>query len=364
MKTKYKLQSPAIIVDLDIVERNVNKIATLARNSKKKLRPHIKPHKSVYFAKKQLEGGACGITVAKLSEAEVMAEHGVDDILVAYSIIGEEKLGRLRKLRDRARVATTVDSIEVASGLSTVGTAANPLPVLIEIDCGTHRGGRQPGEDALNFAKQIKATPSLCLEGIFTYGGMVYGSSNLEELKTKAALEASILRETATLLAQNGIPVNEVSGGSTPAAFVLDKLEGITEIRPGNYIFFDASGLSMGIAKVSDCALRVLATVVSVPLPGYATIDAGSKTLTSDLATGREGYGYIVGMPDVHLAKLNEEHGYMRYDPVLREFHVGDRVEVIPNHACVIPNLSGILYGIRGEEVVSPISVEARGMNY
>lgn len=364
MKTKYKLQSPAIIVDLDIVERNVNKIATLARNSKKKLRPHIKPHKSVYFAKKQLEGGACGITVAKLSEAEVMAEHGVDDILVAYSIVGEEKLGRLRKLRDRARVATTLDSIEVASGLSTVGTAANPLPVLIEIDCGTHRGGRQPGEDALNFAKQIKATPSLCLEGIFTYGGMVYGSSNLEELKTKAALEASILRETATLLAQNGIPVNEVSGGSTPAAFVLDKLEGITEIRPGNYIFFDASGLSMGIAKVSDCALRVLATVVSVPLPGYATIDAGSKTLTSDLATGREGYGYIVGMPDVHLAKLNEEHGYMRYDPVLREFHVGDRVEVIPNHACVIPNLSGILYGIRGEEVVSPISVEARGMNY
>ena len=364
MKTKYELQSPAIIVDLDIVERNVNKIATLARNAKKKLRPHIKPHKSVYFAKKQLEGGACGITVAKLSEAEVMAEHGVDDILVAYSIVGEEKLGRLRKLRDRARVATTVDSIEVASGLSTVGTAANPLPVLIEIDCGTHRGGRQPGEDALNFAKQIKATPSLCLEGIFTYGGMVYGSSNLEELKTKAALEASILRETATLLAQNGIPVNEVSGGSTPAAFVLDKLEGITEIRPGNYIFFDASGLSMGIAKVSDCALRVLATVVSVPLPGYATIDAGSKTLTSDLATGREGYGYIVGMPDVHLAKLNEEHGYMRYDPVLREFHVGDRVEVIPNHACVIPNLSGILYGIRGEEVVSPISVEARGMNY
>jgi len=364
VKTKYELQSPAVIVDLDIVERNINKIATLARNAKKKLRPHIKPHKSVYFAKKQLEGGACGITVAKLSEAEIMAEHGIDDILVAYSIVGEEKLGRLRKLRDRARVATTVDSIEVASGLSTVGTATNPLPVLIEIDCGTHRGGRQPGEDALNFAKQIKAIPSLCLEGIFTYGGMVYGSSNLEELKTKAALEASILRETATLLAQNGIPVNEVSGGSTPAAFVLDKLEGITEIRPGNYIFFDASGLSMGIAKVSDCALRVLATVVSVPLPGYATIDAGSKTLTSDLATGREGYGYIVGMPDVHLAKLNEEHGYMRYDPVLREFHVGDRVEVIPNHACVIPNLSGILYGIRGEEVVSLVSVEARGMNY
>jgi D-serine deaminase-like pyridoxal phosphate-dependent protein len=120
----------------------------------------------------------------------------------------------------------------------------------------------------------------------------------------------------------------------------------------------------MGIAEVSDCALRVLATVVSVPLPGYATIDAGSKTLTSDLATGREGYGYIVGMPDVCLVKLNEEHGYLRYDPALREFHVGDRVEIIPNHACVIPNLSGTLYGIRGEEIINPILVEARGMNY
>lgn len=365
MTTKFELPSPAVIVDLDIAERNIKRMAGLARQAGVKLRPHIKPHKSVYFARKQLAAGAQGVTVAKISEAEVMVDHGIQDILIAYSIVGEEKLSRLRRLRERgAHIITTVDSVEVARGLAQVGTPEHPMPVLIEVDSGMHRGGCQPGSDTLRLGQQVQTFKSLVLQGLFTYGGGIYGSSSREELEAHAAHEARLLRETAALLEDNGIPVQVVSGGSTPAAFALDKMEGVTEIRPGNYVFFDVSGLSLGIATPDDCSLRILATVVSVPLPGYATLDAGSKTLTTDLAGRAQGYGYIVGMPDVHLVKLNEEHGYLRYDPAVRELRVGDRVEIIPNHACVVPNLSGRIYGIRGGKVETEIAVEARGKSY
>ncbi|HHV75732.1 MAG TPA: amino acid processing protein [Thermoanaerobacterium sp.] len=364
MATKFELPSPAVVVDLDIAERNIARVADLARQNGKKLRPHIKPHKSTYFARQQLAAGAQGITVAKISEAEVMAAHGITDILIAYSLVGDEKLARLKRLHERAQIVTTVDGLEVARGLATVGSTERPLPVLIEIDSGTHRGGCQPGQAALALAQQVRTFPSLHLQGLFTYGGNIYGSRNRAELAAHAAAEAGVLRATAALLEQNGIPVSVLSGGSTPATVVLDKLEGVTEIRPGNYVFFDVSGLNLGIATVNDCALRVLATVVSVPLPGYATIDAGSKALTSDPAERSQEYGYLVDLPDVHLVKLNEEHGYLRYDPAQRELHVGDRIEIIPNHACVVPNLSGVLYGVRGGKVEREIAVEARGKNY
>ncbi|MGI6604620.1 MAG: amino acid processing protein [Firmicutes bacterium] len=363
MTTKWDLPSPALVADLDCVERNLERVAYLARQNGVSLRPHIKPHKSVYFARKQIESGAKGITCAKLAEAEVMAEHGFDDILIAYTLLGQEKLDRLKRLHERIRIITIADSLTVARGLASVGTREHPLPVLIEIDTGTHRGGRQPGEDALGFARELSQFDTLSLKGIFTYGGRPH-SLERQDLETKARAETELLRQTAALLKKNGFTMEVISSGSTPSTFVLDQLKGVTEIRPGNYIFFDRAALALGIAEENDCALRVLATVVSVPLPGYATIDAGSKTLSSDPAYLGEGFGQLVGMPDVELVKLNEEHGYLRFNPATRELEVGDRVEVIPNHACVLPNLSGVIYGVRGDWLEKEIPVEARGKNY
>ncbi|HBI27053.1 MAG TPA: amino acid processing protein, partial [Peptococcaceae bacterium] len=167
--TKYDISSPAVIVDLDIAERNIERVAVLTRKYGIKHRPHIKAHKSAYFARKQLEAGAIGVAVAKIAEAETMVEHGITDILIAYSIVGAEKLQRLKKLHQIARVMTTVDSLEAAKGLAGIGSPEHPLPVLIEIDCGTHRGGRQSGEDTLRFAMQLRDFESLQIKGIFTY---------------------------------------------------------------------------------------------------------------------------------------------------------------------------------------------------
>jgi D-serine deaminase-like pyridoxal phosphate-dependent protein len=362
--TKYEIPSPAVIVDLDITERNIGRVAALTRKYGIKHRPHIKAHKSEYFARKQLEAGAIGLSVAKISEAETMVEHGINDILIAYSIVGEEKLQRLKKLHQTARVITTVDSLEAAKGLSSVGSPEHPLSVLIEIDCGTHRGGRQPGEDILQFAMELRDFKSLQIKGIFTYNGDLYHTENTEQLCELVARESRLLTDTAEELRRHQIPVEVVSGGSTPALLALEQLHGVTEIRSGNYLFNDVSGIQFGTASVEDCALRVLATVISTPLPGYATIDAGSKTLTNDLSVRGKDCGLIVGLPGVQLVDLNEEHGYLRYDPDRVQLYVGDRIEIIPNHACVLPNLCDRIYGVCGDDVVREITVDARGRNY
>jgi D-serine deaminase-like pyridoxal phosphate-dependent protein len=358
-----ELPSPAVFVDLDIAERNLRLAAARTAAAGMKHRPHIKTHKSVYFAKKQLEYGAQGITVAKLAEAEVMVAHGIDDILIAFPLIGEEKLRRLQKLHNSARMTTIVDSLEGARGLNTVGTAEKPLPVLIDIDCGVHRSGVQPGA-AVSFVRELQQLGNLDVVGLATYNGLRHPT--LAERVAKAETEARILGSTAAMLRAAGINVSVLSGGSTPALAMLDKLPGITEIRAGNYIFNDVATLAIGVAGETDCALRVLATVVSTPLPGYAAVDAGSKTLTSDSAAkvNREGFGYVVGKPGIAIEKLNEEHGYLRYDPGLYNIQVGDRIEIIPNHSCVLPNLCDFIYGVRAGMVERQIAIEARGKNY
>lgn len=363
MIRKETLPSPAVIVDLDVAERNIQRVASAAQTLHLNLRPHIKAHKSVYFARKQIESGAKGITVAKIAEAETMANYGFDDILVAYPVVGQEKIERLKKLHQRINITTIVDSLDAANGLAQVGSSDHPFPVLIDIDSGIHRGGRQPGKDTLEFALKLNGMDGLKIRGLFTYNGGIYLSKSREEMAQSAESEAKLLSDMAQVLKNQGIEISVLSGGSTPAIVVLDHLQGISEIRSGNYLFYDVSALALGIAQVDDCALRVLATVVSTPLPGYATIDAGSKTLTTDLSD-YDGYGYIVGKPDVKIVKLNEEHGFLRFDPNRYQFRVGDRVEIIPNHACVLPNLCDVLYGIREDVLEREIPIEARGKNY
>ncbi|KKI92118.1 amino acid processing protein [Bacillus sp. SA1-12] len=357
--------TPYVYVDLDKVDKNIQSMANRLKRAGIDHWPHIKTHKSVELAKRQLEAGAKGITCAKLSEAEIMAEAGIQLILIAYPLIGTENLQRLGKLAEKIQVRTTVDSYVVAEGISKVGEALGKrMEVLIEIDGGSHRGGVQPGEDAVKFALDIAKLPGIEIVGIFTYVGQIYGFSSEVEVKRETLREANILLETKELLHKNGIDVSVTSGGSTLSSFHAEQLKGISESRAGNYIFGDMNSIYHGIHSIDDCALKVLSTIVSVPLPGYATIDAGSKTLTSDLSVEGSNYGHVVGRPDVKITKLNEEHGYIRYNPECITFHVGDQIEIIPNHSCVIPNLNDFIFTYRNGEYAGPLTIDARGKNF
>lgn len=361
-----QLETPAVIVDLNIAEANIARMASALRARGIRHRPHIKSHKSVYLARKQLEAGAVGITVAKLSEAEHFVRAGIDDILVAYPLVGGAKLKRFAELHKRAHMTVTADSLAVAEPLSDIGVAAGkPVNVLIEIDGGLHRGGRQPGQDTLMFARSIRDLPGLRICGVMGYFGTIYRHANGPELVEAAKHEANVMAETAKLLREDGFAIEIVSSGSTPAALMADHLDGsITEVRAGNYIFFDASGIGLGLASEQDCALRVIATVVSVPMEGMATIDAGTKTLTSDKAHKREGFGCVVGRPGIRIVGLNEEHGFVQFDPNAERLQVGDRLEIIPNHSCVVPNLAPNVTGVRDGRIVERIPIDARGCNY
>ena len=360
-----QLLTPQAVIDLDIVDRNVSRMASLLKERGIQHRPHIKTTKSVRLARQQLEAGAAGITVAKLSEAEVFIDAGITNILVASAVIGEANLQRYAKLHLQAELLTTVDSEAGAEGLARIGVkTGKPVRVLVEIDGGLHRGGRQPGADAAGFARSVHALPGLEVAGVMNYAGTIYRNSTAESFIAAVKLESELLAETVEQIRQCGVPVDIVSSGSTPSALYSGYLQGVTELRAGNYIFFDASGVAMGLAKEEDCALRVIATVISVPLPGRATIDAGTKTLTSDKAHNRSGHGLITGRPGIEIAMLNEEHGFLTFDPHSESVAVGDRLEIIPNHSCVIPNLYDELPGVRKGQVVERIAIEARGCNY
>jgi D-serine deaminase-like pyridoxal phosphate-dependent protein len=359
----YLLDTPAVIVDLDVVERNIERMVAGLQSAGIKHRPHIKAHKSVRLAKLQLEKGAQGITCAKLGEAETMIDGGITDILIANEIVGEIKVRRLIALNKRAQVFSCIDSIEGAQALSDASEAEGmKLPVLIEIDGGGHRCGRQPGEDIIAYAKAVSGLNGISVMGLLTYAGQIYGAKGETNMRAVAREEKRILVETARALADIGLPMLELSGGSSLSSPFPDELQGITESRAGNYIFNDVTSIFSGIVKPESCALRVVATIISLPVPGRAIIDAGTKTLTSDTSGYRGGYGYIVEYPGMEIYKLNEEHGYIKYDPSLR-LTIGQQISIIPNHCCVLPNLCDELAVFRSGEFGFTTPVEARGKN-
>ena len=365
MRLYPELTTPAAIVDLDRMERNVAAMAAKLTESGIGHRPHIKSHKSLSIARKQLEAGAIGITAAKLSEAETFAAAGFSSILIAYPLIGADKLERFAALHERIEMIAVVDSMVGADGLSAVGVrTGKPVQALVEIDGGLHRGGRQPGEDAVQFALAVQRLPGIEVAGVMGYFGTIYKHRDEAALRDAVRAESDAIKDTVARFRAAGLPVRIVSTGSTPAAAYSDALQGVTEVRAGNYIFYDATAVGMGIATEEQCALRVVATVVSAPMAGRATIDAGTKTLTSDKAPYRDGFGIVVGRPDVLITGLNEEHGYLQFPPEAEALQVGDRVEIIPNHACVIPNLCDRLAGVRRGEFAEWIAVDARGCNY
>lgn len=353
------LDTPAVLIDLDRLERNVASMAESARAKGVALRPHGKTHKLPEVARMQLQAGASGITLAKVGEAEVFVAHGFDDIFLAYPIVGAAKARRLLALSERSRIAVGADSVEGARTLSDVfAPAGRRLDVLLKVDVGFHRAGVLP-KGAVAMARRLCEMPGLRLRGVFTHAGQGYHCEAGQALAEAGRHEAETLAATAQELRGAGLPCDVVSVGSTPTA-LHSMRPGVTETRPGTYVYHDASQVSLGVCSLDDCALTVLATVVSAPAPDRAVVDAGSKTLSNDVLRPKPGgHGWIVGQRS-RLQRLSEEHGVVGVEPG-ESFQVGERVRIVPNHACVVSNLHDLVYAVRKGRVEAEWPVAARG---
>lgn len=361
VKPGAPIDTPALVVDEAILMQNITEMAEAARRMGVNLRPHIKTHKTPEIARLQIEHGAVGITCAKLGEAEVMADAGIRDILIAYPIVGELKMPRLLALMDRVRMILAVDTLEGAQRLSKVMTeAGKTLDIYVEVNTGQDRSGVKVGDDAVAFAIAVSKLPGLRLVGIMTHEGQanIQPPDKIEAV----ALEAGrALVETAERIRAAGVPLETVSVGSTPAFAITPTVAGITEMRPGTYVFKDNTHFRYGLFGPDRCAARILVTVASKPAPDRAIVDSGSKTLTMDKSHGYPGHGYIVGHPNAKVDRLSEEHGVVIADDGVLNFEVGDVLEIIPNHICPAVNLQDELVIIRDGVEVDRWKIAARG---
>lgn len=363
--SKWEVDTPAVVVDLAKLKRNIQDMASFAAQAGVSLRPHVKAHKMLSIARLQLKAGACGLAVAKLSEAEVMLESGCQDILIANQVVTPEKIQKLIHLSEKAKMACAIDSADNALALSQAAhSRGKKIPVLIEIDTGLRRCGVLPGQPVIDLAKTVASLPGLRLEGLMTHAGHAYAAKNLEEVKWVGQREGEILAEMAEKLRRLGLPCQVVSVGSTPTARYAGKVPGVTEIRPGNYVFYDAVQVALGVAQEEQCALTVIATVISRPDPGRAVIDAGSKVLALDRGAhgtaAVRGFGLIKGHPDYVLERLSEEHGIISLPPGA-DLRIGEKLEIIPNHACPVVNLCDTVVVTEEDKIIDLWPVEARG---
>ncbi len=342
----YELETPSVLIDLDIMERNITRMQAFCDEAGVALRPHIKTHKIPEIARMQLDAGAVGIACQKVSEAEVFAQAGFNDILIPYNIVGASKTARFADLALYNRMTTTTDSLAVISGLSEAAAALDiRLRVLVELSTEIERTGASV-DDAVELAQAVEDSQNLHFAGL-----LVYPSNPVVR---------PALQETLARLHERSIGVDTVSGGGTGAVLQISEMPEITEMRVGSYVFNDWTTTSRQWCRLEDCAMTVRATVVSRPTEGRAILDGGSKTLSSDVYEG--GYGSIVEYPSARIYKLNEEHAYVDVSDCEPKPEIGEQVSIIPVHACVVTNLHNVLYGVRGETVEVSWTVAARGM--
>ena len=359
------LDTPSVLVDLDILERNIAEMAALAGREGVALRPHIKTHKTPQIAKMQLEAGAAGVTCAKIGEAETLADAGIDDIFICFPLVTELKARRLASLARRARVSTIVDSPQGVAALSAVfADEPAPLEVLVKVNTGLDRVGVLP-EEAVPLAQRVAEAPGLRFGGVCAHEGYTYGKSDPAERAAVGRKGGETLVATARAIEAAGLPCPRVSVGSTPGSGSADSVPGVTEMRPGNYVFYDLMQVGMHVVPPERCALHVLVTVASHAARDRAVVDAGSKTFTSDKGahgmSGATGFGLVLGKEDIEIERLSEEHGWLRLDPAGSDVAIGEQLEVIPVHACPVANLAPELILVRGGEVVDRWPVAARG---
>jgi D-serine deaminase-like pyridoxal phosphate-dependent protein len=360
---RAQLDTPTVIVDLDRVDANIERMAAIMRERGVALRPHAKTHKSLALARLQLEAGAVGLTVATIGEAEVFADGGVEDLFIAYPVMAMgTKADRLRRLTDRCRLSVGADSIEGVRALAAAASRGADGPsVLIEIDCGGGRSGVRP-EAAGKLARQA-VDGGLPVVGVFTHAGQGYA----DPTRRSAAADEEVagLTSAAESLREEGIEATVISAGSTPTA-MLSAREPVTEERPGTYIFGDRQQtvLAGDSTDAADAvALVVASTVVSHGSRGGFLLDAGAKILAKDAAPYLTGHGAVLDYPEAVLTRLNDHHGIAEVPAGTRRPEIGEVVFIVPNHVCPVVNLVDEFIVTRGGQVLERWPVDARGRN-
>jgi D-serine deaminase-like pyridoxal phosphate-dependent protein len=357
-----EIPTPALVIEAAAVKRNIKRLADYCAKHHFGLRPHTKTHKSRMLARLQIEAGAIGLTMAKVGEAEQMAAVS-EDLLLAYPAVDAARTTRLGALAREKTLRVAIDTSAAVEALDRAAREAeSTIGILVEIDVGMHRTGVATAEESLNLAQQIEKAAGLRLDGIMCYPGHI-GAPAAEQAAPLAAVTAQ-LQEAIDLWARHGLRAEIVSGGSTPTAYQSHLVGLYTEIRPGTYIFNDVNTVRGGFCEWQDCAARIVCTVVSDAVKNQIVIDAGTKTLTSDLcAPAREsGNGYVVEYPEARISRLSEEHGQVDVSQCERRPKVGDRVTVIPNHICPCVNLQDALWWLEADGSARQIAVDARGM--
>ena len=371
--TLSSLRTPAVLIDRARALRNLDRMQAAASSRGIRLRPHAKTHKSPSIARWQIDRGAVGICCAKLGEAEVMAEAGIADIRLPYPI-NPSNADRVIALLDRTRLSFIVDHPAVARQWSAAMTAARKeVDVLVKVDVGFHRCGIDPGAGAVEMIHDVSRLPGLRFRGLLAHAGHAYHARSEDEMRVMAEGEAATLRDLVGRCRVAGIQIDEVSAGATPPARYSMQQEGFTEFRPGNYVYFDRTQVALGAATIDDCALTVLATVVSKPASDRIIFDSGSKTLTSDGARGftpAPGYGVVLDHPNLLIERLSEEHATVKVIDGTTPLEPGDRVRIVPNHSCPVSNLTerawivdGPSTALRAGDAVEALPIAARGRN-
>ncbi|KAA0546219.1 D-TA family PLP-dependent enzyme [Bacillus sp. BGMRC 2118] len=365
MKTIQSLDTPALLLDFYKMKRNLEEVFTFTNEQGLNVRPHIKTHKSINIAKLQLASGAVGITTAKIGEAEVMAQAGIHDILIAYPISSTIKIRRIISLLIKGiQLKIAIDQMQQIHFLQKeLEHTGYILEVWIKVNTGLNRCGVEPGMEALSLARHILLAPNLKLGGIFTHAGHSYAATSVKEIERIGQYEGLAVSESAALCEQNGIQIPVRSVGSTPTYKHAGKVKGITEVRPGNAVFFDMIQVGLGVTTIDTCALSVLASVVGV-YPERIVLDTGSKTLCLDKgAHGNEtvnGFGHIEGYPFLKIERLSEEHGIVPFigDSPLK---LNDKVRIIPNHACAVVNTFDYYIVHQHNVILEEWKIDARG---
>ena len=367
MISPYDLPTPALLIDRERALENIRMMQEKADRLGLALRPHIKTHRMPYFAKLQMEAGACGIACAKIGEAEVMADAGIGDIFIANEVIGRDKYERLRDLARRVRVRAGIDNVVQLAQMEEAFEGEKPLEVLIEYEVGEVRSGVVEDWQLTGLVSAIKASRNVVLKGIFSHEGHTYKAKDAADCraKAKAAYERTV--RAADIIRSMGVDIDTVSIGATPSVMLCDEpeqYEGVTELRLGTYIFFDV-GQSKAIGDFSRCAATVLASVISKPYGDRVVLDAGAKALVSQNRPSgicaTNGFGAVKGAEHITVDNLYDEHAVLNSAEFRDGVQIGDKVGIIPSHICPTVNLYDKAYLVSGGRVIGEIPVACRG---
>lgn len=359
---KTELDTPALLIDLDKMEANIQTMANFFTTVNAMLRPHVKTHKTPIISHKQIAAGAIGVTCAKLGEAEAVIHAGVRDVLIANQVVGSHKIARLINLARHSEIMVAVDNPQNVRDISAAAAAKGvTVRMLVEVNVGMNRCGVESGKPALELAKQIRQSPNLKFEGLMGYEGHTVAKPDLKEREANVREAMQHLIDAKHHLEKHGVEVSIMSGGGTGTFNITGSIPEMTEVQAGSYIFMDSTYRNVeGVGEQFDCSLSVLATVVSRPTPDRVIVDTGLKVLAKEF-----GIPQPIGITGVEMTGLSEEHGTLKFVGQVSDADVpltpGDKIEILPTHCCTTVNLHDRYYGIRNGIVESVWDIAARG---